>query len=242
MNVQISLKSVVKWLMNGIVWILIAAILFGIASFAYSKYVIKPVYQSKVKFYADSAQSDSQQINYYIAVAPQYIQLLNVYEFYDKVSTQITLQESGKRISSSEIQSRVSFSNPEEGTGVFYAQVRCNDPHEAYLIASAIAALAPEYIKELKSGDMLGVASWPRESATRISPDVTRNTLFGILLGAILAAAVIVAKELFDNRLKSVDEITQIYELPILGTVPDFSALEKADKTADKTTEKKGGE
>ena len=229
MEVQISLKSVLKWIMQGIVWILIAAVLFGAAAFVYSKHFVKPVYQSTIKFFVDSTATDSQMINYYIAVAPQYIQLLNVNEFYEMVADEL-LREEGVVTTSAAIASKVSFSQPTEGTGVFWATVKSNDPHDAYLVASAVAQLAPERIMQLKPGDRLGVAEQPHESHQKVSPNVTRNTLLGVIIGFVLAAVVVVMKEFFDTRLKSPDEITQYYGLPILGTIPDFTALEKSGK------------
>ena len=229
MEVQISLKSVFRWIMQGIVWILLASVIFGAGALVYSKYIVKPVYQSKIKFFVDSTDTDSQRIAYYISVAPQYIQLLNVNEFYAAVADDLLRTESVITTATA-VASKVSFSDPAEGTGVFWATVRSSDPHDAYITAASVAKLAPDRIMELKPGDRLGVAEYPQESATRVSPSILRNTLLGVILGFVLSAAVIVGKELFDTRLKSPDEITQIYELPVLGTVPDFTAAEKAGR------------
>ena len=146
-DVQISLKSVLNWLSKGIVFILLAAILMGAIFFAYSKYMITPTYQSVVKLCADSTDDNSQRINYYVAVAPQYVELLNVNEFYGMVADEM-LEKHGKVLTAEQISGRVTFSDVVEGTGVFYVTVRSHDPTEAYQIARAIADLAPERIRD----------------------------------------------------------------------------------------------
>ena len=225
-DVQISLKSVFHWLTKGIVFIIVAAVLMGAIFFAYSKYMITPTYQSTVKLCADSTDIDSQRISYYVAVAPQYVELLNVNEFYGMVADEM-LEQYGKVRTAGQIGRSVAFSDVVEDTGVFYVTARSSDPTEAYQIAKAVADLAPTRIKDLKEGDKLLVASFPVEPSAPSSPNVLRNTAFGVLLGVLLMAAIIIAKELLDNRVKSSDQITEIYGLPILGSVPDFTAVEK---------------
>ena len=226
MEVQISLKNVIRWLMAGIVWILIAAVVVGTLFFAYAKYIQKPVYQSTVMFFANNTETDSQMINYFITVAPQYVKLLDVNEFYEVVSARL-LEKNGEVYSAKELQSMVSFSGTDGETSTFYAYVRANDPDSAYLVANAVAECAPERIALLKPGDKLDVGSRPQESHTPISPNVMRTTLLGIVIGALLAAVVIVAKEILDNRVKSPEQLQEMYGLPILGAVPDFAAIEK---------------
>jgi len=226
MEVQLSLKNVARWLMAGIVWILIAAVVVGTLFFAYAKYIQKPVYQSSVMFFASTAEADSQRIEFLKEIAPQYIGILDVREFYEKVAEKL-LQEHGEVFTSGEIKSMVSFSGTDGETSIFYVYVRAGDPEIAYQTAKAVADCAPEWITLYKSGDVLKVGSWPQESYQPVSPNVMRTTVLGILVGAVLAGVFIVAKEVLDNRVKSPEQIQEMYGLPVLGAVPDFAAIEK---------------
>lgn len=227
---EITLKNVFDWIMKGIALIIVVSILAGGAAFAYSKFVATPVYRSNVKLCADSIDTDSQFINYYKAIAPQYIELLNVTEFYQMVAEE-TLRTTGEVYTANQVAGMVSFSAVVEETGVFYVTVSSSDPQRAYHVASAIAAKAPERISSLKPSDKLSVVSYPVLAVSPSSPNVVNNTVIGFLFGFILSAAVVILREMLDGRVKSAAEITEMYGLPVLGSVPDFSGNErKGDK------------
>lgn len=242
MEIEISLKSVYECLKRGIWIIITAAVVFGAASFAWTKYMVEPTYQSKVKLAANSMDTDSQLINYYITIAPQYIEFLNVSEFYQMVADEV-LAEHNKLYTAKEVGSMVSFSAVVENTGVFFVTVSGHDPQEVFNLASAIAKCAPDMIKNQKSSDVLSVISQPILPTSPTSPSISKNTAIAAFFGAALAAGIIIAIDLLDTRLKSSDEMTELYGLSVLGVVPDFSetgsAISKAKNSKKKEAEKK---
>ena len=214
------------WLRKGLIFILVVTLIAGAVAFLYSKYLITPTYRASVKLCASSSDLDSTMINYYQQVAPQYVELLNVNAFYEMVAEEL-LKNSKGYFSPGRLQSAISFSAVVENTGVFYARVTTNDPQTSYDIAEAVAACAPLRIKELKPNDVLIVVTPPQRPTSPASPNISRNTLYGALFGFLIAAALVVVKELLDSRIKSTDEITELYGMPVLGIVPDFSNQEK---------------
>jgi capsular polysaccharide biosynthesis protein len=48
--------------------------------------------------------------------------------------------------------------------------------------------------------------------------------MMGALLGAVLAAAVIVLLALLDTRIKDESDVEEMFELPILGSIPNFDS------------------
>ena len=61
----------------------------------------------------------------------------------------------------------------------------------------------------------------------RSSPSFTKNTIFGALIGAVLAVGVIVLQMLMDVRIKSEDDLAKISQMPVLGSIPDFTSQRK---------------
>ena len=57
------------------------------------------------------------------------------------------------------------------------------------------------------------------------SPDTTRNVLFGIVLGALLGFGLAALLERIDRRVRSVEEMEELYELPLIGRIPRSRAL-----------------
>ncbi|MBR2634949.1 MAG: hypothetical protein IKD31_05165 [Clostridia bacterium] len=229
MEIEITLKNIVDWILKGIVFILVLSLIFGIGSFVLSKYFIKPVYEAEVKFYASGTETNtsaSTMYNYYKSVAYQYIEFLNVDEFFDQVSTEL-MNETGKSLSVREVEKLMKISSVVDQTASFYVTVETNDPQLSYQVAMAIAKSAPKRISSFSEVGDLEVISYPIIPAEPSGPNVIRNTFLGLIIGFVLAAGIVILQEMMDNRIKTPEEITELFGLPIFGIVPDFSTGEK---------------
>lgn len=65
------------------------------------------------------------------------------------------------------------------------------------------------------------------------SPKTKRNVALGILLGILLAIGVVLLREQFDRRIRSTDELEELFGVPILGTIPESGKLAKASAHMD---------
>jgi succinoglycan biosynthesis transport protein ExoP len=83
--------------------------------------------------------------------------------------------------------------------------------------------------RPLQTGDaeLVQRAAVPGSAIPRHIP---RNILFGLLLGAVLGFGLAWLLERLDRRMKTVDDLEDAYELPVLAHVPRSRALRKADK------------
>jgi polysaccharide biosynthesis transport protein len=59
---------------------------------------------------------------------------------------------------------------------------------------------------------------------------IERNVLFGLLLGGVLGFALAWLRERLDRRMKTVEELEEVYELPVLGRIPRSRALRTHEK------------
>jgi capsular exopolysaccharide synthesis family protein len=57
------------------------------------------------------------------------------------------------------------------------------------------------------------------------SPDTTKNVIFGVILGALLGFGLAALLERIDRRVRSVDELEELYELPLIGRIPRSRTL-----------------
>ncbi len=223
---EINVKTLFDWIMKGIVFIVVVTLLAGAGTFLYTKYFVSPTYRAEVKFCADSEDPGSAGISYYKSVAPQYVELLNVNEFYQMVAEELFTTKQ-KTYSSTQIRRMVSFSGVVEDTSVFYSRVNATNAQDAYDVAYAVASCAPRRIQGLRSEDTLMVASMPTVPTSPSAPNIRNNTIYGLFAGLAVSVLLVVVKELLDNRIKNSEEITETYGLPVLGVVPDFSNQEK---------------
>ena len=98
--------------------------------------------------------------------------------------------------------------------------VRHPNPKAAYSIVKAVSKASTEYINQkITSGYITEIES-PSVSSKPVSPNVLRYTLIAGILGVFVSVFTIVIFSLFDNKVKSIEELQETVDLPILGVVP----------------------
>ena len=120
------------------------------------------------------------------------------------------------------------------GTAVFKVNVYDPDPYNAMIIANTIGELAPDKIINIvKSGgiEILDNAKLP--TTPYESTSVALMTVIGLVAGAILSACLFIIFGLRDTRYRRLYEVTDVYNIPVLGIVPEIE--EKDDKGEPRT-------
>lgn len=227
-TVEITLKNLWDWVMKGIAFILVFTILFGVGSFFYSKYFVDPKYATSVKFYASGIEAATP--TWGQSVAPQYVEFLNVHEFYEMVSKDL-LTTMDAEISPKEIASLLSFSAVVEETSSFFVKVTAKDPDVAYQVALSVAKMGPERVSGFSDVGALEVIENPTMPTSPLGAGAAKSAVLGAVVGFVLSAAIVILKELLDNRIKGPDEITELFKIPVFGVVPDFSETGKKGET-----------
>jgi capsular exopolysaccharide synthesis family protein len=97
-------------------------------------------------------------------------------------------------------------------------------------------------LAELHSGNVQ-VAQTAAAPTAPSSPKTGRNTILGALLGLLLGLVVVFLIERFDQRIREPKDLEEIYHLPLLGVVPESSALARsARRNGDAFDALPGGE
>ncbi len=220
---EISLRDIYEWITKSIVFVLVIAIAFGVGGFVYNSYFVEPTYVATVKFYASGNDNSPLLGN---SVAPQYVEFLNVNEFYEMVSKDL-FADTGIDMTPREISRMLSFSSVVEETSSFFVTVKFSDPSLAYNVALSIAEKAPEQVNGFSEVGALEVIENPTLPTAPTSPGSLKIAILGFVLGFVFAAFLVVLKELLDNSLKTPEEITELFGIPVFGSVPDFSMGDK---------------
>lgn len=223
---QFSVIDIINMMLARWWLIVILAIVAGSGTYIYTKIVTIPTYNSTGTLYINTqAEQKSDDVNTSAitgarTLMPTYIEILQSKPFLQTVSDDIM-----NRYSFSEIQKMTNYTAVDD-TNLISISVDCIDSHDAYLICSSIANNAPAEITRVFEGGSVKLINSPEEAASPNSSPAIRNGLIGLIAGIALAMVIIFLINLFDTRVKSSEELTGKYKLPILGEIPNLHKLQ----------------
>ena len=112
----------------------------------------------------------------------------------------------------------------------FTIKITAATPELAFNLANTISDYAKAKADEYKALNEISLIDDPIKPIVPSSPNVTKNTILGLFIGALLASAAFIIKELMDKKIKNLEDITSTYDIPILGVVPDTSPETKSKR------------
>ncbi len=232
-TIEIGIVDIFKTILKRWWIVVISTVLCAVAVFVYGTLTTVPLYGLKVQFYISpefgNAQSTTavtayQTYTYAKEAVLTYMALLESDEFYEAMEEDLQ----GKcRVdySLSQLNSMISYRNIQD-TDLFYATVVSQNPGDAYIIATQLAEMAPDRIRQIKGFDALKVTDNPRlDRVSRVNNNTRRNTIIGGFLGALLSAGIVILIKMFDVRISSEADLNKAYKLPVLAVIPDFNEL-----------------
>ncbi|WKB35560.1 Wzz/FepE/Etk N-terminal domain-containing protein [Terrilactibacillus sp. S3-3] len=243
MEDMISLKDLVSPLRKRVKMIALVSILLAIlgaclAHFAVApKYavsaqmVVKPIDGDNSRSPLDVAQTNSQIVNTYMAIAKSPVVLQKVIDDLDLPMT------------SDQLKQAITVAN-EGGSQVFTITVIQKSPQQAARIANHLTSAV-----EAQAGSSLGTNHAQVLSKAKADPQsqaVSPSTKVLIILSCVISVIVSIglayALELFETKIKDEKEIEQLTGLPVIGKVYDWSGIVGSSASAEETRRHHGGE
>lgn len=228
---EISITKLFRIFKSGILIIILISILFAAAGFAYTKYCTQPTYSSSMKLMliSESGVSNYTDITLVRRLVNTYIQMLDSRDYYEHIKKDLPYD-----LSAAQIKKMISYVSNDDSEA-FSVTVTTLDPDQCSAIISIINKTAADYI--IQKYDKVVIETIESPNVPAQSPSNTlRNTLLGFILGALISFGCLFLKSECDTRIKSEAEFHEQYDLPILGTVPDFTVKKKSFKKAKSDT------
>lgn len=209
--------------------IVLAAIVCAAAGFSYARFFITPTYQATTLLYVNNGSLSLGGATFSVSdltasksLVPTYIVLLKTRDTMNKVIERANLD-----MTYGSLVGKVSAASVDD-TQVFSVSVTDSDPKRATLIANTIAEVLPERVEEIISQSSVRIVDRAVVPSARSSPNYTKYTTMGMIIGIVLACAVIVIMELLDDRVRDEQYLIQNYDLPVLASIPDYSSSGKS--------------
>ena len=226
MERNFTINDIITIILKRLWLILVLALVGGIIGFSYSQYVLPKKYTSKITLYVyndkDSQASQAMNINdlnLSARLVDTYMVILKSDTVLETVSSKIS--KLGLNYSVTEIRSMITADVVDE-TEVFEVKISAGNPEDAKIIADAIEQVAPaEIIRVVRAGavETVDKATLP---TTHSSPNIPQNTIIGIVIGIVLACGLAFVFELMNTSVKSKEELTEQYKLPVLSVIPNL--------------------
>lgn len=222
---EIDLIELSKKLVKHLPMIFLFAIVIGALSFVLSSFIITPKYDSNATMIvSNSTQNNDQnpqanvdygQIQANKALISTYSEIVKSKGIADKV-----IKNLGLDMDYDEFSSKVSI-EPVKDTQIISVKVVDTIPERAMDIANETANIFKGSIGDIMKVDnvqILDGATLPEEPS---SPKIAKNTAIGLVLGFVLGMAVALFRELADSSVNSAEEVTEFFDIPVIGIVPD---------------------
>ena len=220
----IDVKQLISTLIKFAWLIVIVALVVGALTFVYNSKYVEPKYSSSVMLYVNntntlaggSIQISAADLSAAQSLVDTYIGILN---------TRTTMEEVAERAhvdyTAAQLRGMVSAKKL-DGTEIFTVTVTTGDAEEAKVIANSIAAVLPGRVEDIIAGSSMRVVDDAVVNETKVSPNITKNTLTAAVLAALATALIIAVLSIFDDTIRDEDHLTEYYSHPILSRIPDL--------------------
>lgn len=229
-EIELDLFQVVNILWQKALIIILAATIFGAASFAGTFFFISPKYKATTSMYvnnssfsfgATSFSITSSELSASNTLVSTYIYILE-----SRTTLEEVISEAGLSYTYEDLEKMID-ARAVSDTAAFDVTVESENPVEAELIANTIAKILPDRIAEIVDGSSVRIVDYAIIPAHRSSPSYIKNTLIGALIGGILCSAVVLAmfvtSEKRNDDIRSVDDLKDMYpDIPVLALIPDM--------------------
>lgn len=230
MDKEINIQELI-----GIVWrrwwlVAIMVVVFGASFFTYNKFMVPEQFTSYGSVYVSNkapqvitSYTDNNTANLYDLTTSNmlvdtYKAILSTNNFFENIKKNVDIPYGVDTL-----KTMVRYDSIEE-TGIIQVYATAFSPEEAQKLCAAVLEYANYTIMDIvEAGSVKTIddATLPKGHSY---PNVTRNTLLGMILGGFLACAIILLIYYFDVKINSVEEIESRTGLVVLGAIPNIDA------------------
>ena len=201
-------------------------VLCGGLLFSYAAFLVTPLYESSVLMYVNNSSFSVGASSFSIS-SSEITAAKSLVETYQVIlKTRMTLSDVirvGELDYTYEKLYEMIRTETVNDTEVFSITVTSPDPYEAEHIANTIARVLPDKIGNVVEGSSVRVVDYAVVPANKMSPNITRYTVIGLLLVMMLGCVIVVMMEIADDHIRSEEYLLERFAgTPLLAVIPDM--------------------
>lgn len=222
---EFTIRDVGKMLKKSWIIVVALAILGAMAGYFVSEYVIDKKYEATAMMIVSSTNTSAESgarmtINDYNLNT----KLVNSYSVLcksEKVLTQVEEKlniDPGKK----DLSEMIAVSAKSD-TDIINISVTDTSPQFAQEVANTLVDVFQQEVMNIMKMDNVQVIDYATVPTVPSSPNVMLNTAVAGILGLILGLIIAVLRYILDDTVKDVDSITEIMDVPVIGSIPKFN-------------------
>ena len=219
-EMEIDLLELLMVMKKHLSAILLAGIVGLVIMFAYTSFLVTPLYSASSMMYVMPDNSNSMNSSTLSAMqvgqqlTSDYSSMIKSRSFMEDVIKKLNLT-----IDYQQLLGKVEVTNP---TSSRILQVTVNDPNPqtAADIANEMASVAESKLKEITGMQAIKIYEEAAVPDRPSSPSLKKNCALGLLAGLVLAMAVVTILYLLDDTIKTEDDIEKYLGMTTLAVLP----------------------
>ena len=199
-EIEIDLRQVLSVVISKLAIIIIVGVIFGLATFVYTKFFVRPTYVSQASLYVLNKQNTNSTTTYSdlqtsTQLTQDYMVLVKSRTVLEKV-----ISELGINMSYGELYQMITVTN-KTNTRILDISVAGHDQYQVKEIAEKVAVVSGDSICSIMQIEKCEVFDHAVVPTAPSAPNVMRNVLIIGMLGVILTIAVVVVRFLLNDTL-----------------------------------------
>ena len=223
-DLSISIEQIFRIILTYILPILLVTVIAAGAAFTFTKVFSKTKYTTKTQILVkanpqqSSVQVSTSEFNAQKALIKQYSIIIETPDVLKMVSDQL---DEAHKVSVSKLKSGLSEYDVDD-SGILGISYTDTDRERAEAVIEALIKVAPNQLEEIAE---VGKATPLGTPETAVSaPKTVRNALLAAIVGFIGASLVFVLISMLDTRIRTVEDLSETFDITILGSIPTIDA------------------
>lgn len=230
-EIEIDLRQVLSVVISKLAIIIIVGVIFGLATFVYTKFFVRPIYVSQASLYVLNKQNTNSTTTYSdlqtsTQLTQDYMVLVKSRTVLEKV-----ISELGINMSYGELYQMITVTN-KTNTRILDISVAGHDQYQVKEIAEKVAVVSGDSICSIMQIEKCEVFDHAVVPTAPSAPNVMRNVLIVGMLGVILTIAIVVVRFLLNDTITTSEDVERYLGLSTLALIPFSDELDDGQDAA----------
>ena len=205
--------------------IALVAIATGVLVFGFSSFIVKPQFTSTTRIYVvnrnqgDKPGLSNQDLQAGSYLVKDYREIILSQDVLEKVVTEQNLKFDAKALAK-----KIQVTVPVD-TRIVSISVKDGNPEEASRIANGLREVAAQKIISVTKVSDVTTLEEARPALSPSSPNIRRNTILGVGVGAGIVILLAISVEVLDDRVRRPEDIEEVMHISLLGVIPNLEKL-----------------